>query len=216
MRDVRRLAALLRVLAGCGGGRAASSSRVVLPPPGPASTPPQPVGECGRNVEVHDAAVEAAIRRALAKPSGPLGAAELGGIRRLAIASPVAVLDRCVFGALVDLRELYFHGGTWTDLGPLASLRSLTSLVLAGVPVTDLAPLRGLVAMQRLDISDTRVRDVGPLADMGALEELILSGSAVTDLSPLGVMRSLRYLDVSRTSITDTEMIPSPAMRVKK
>jgi len=52
-----------------------------------------------------------------------------------------------------------------SDLAPLASLKSLTSLVLDDMPVSDLAALRGL-GLQKLSIRNIPAKDLSPLKEL--------------------------------------------------
>jgi hypothetical protein len=52
-----------------------------------------------------------------------------------------------------------------SDLAPLASLKSLTALVLDGMPVSDLAPLRGL-GLEKLSILNIPAKDHSPLKEL--------------------------------------------------
>ena len=90
-----------------------------------------------------------------------------------------------------------------TDLGPLAGLTALQSLVCSNTQVTDLGPLVGLTALQSLDCSHTQVTDLGPLAGLTALQSLDCSNTQVTDLGPLAGLTALQSLVCSNTQVTD-------------
>ena len=95
------------------------------------------------------------------------------------------------------------------DIGPLAGLTHMRSLVVAGTQVTNLAPLAGLTALQTLDVWSTRVSDLAPLAGLTALQTLTISGTRLADLAPLAGLPALQTLNVSRTQVADLSPLRS-------
>ena len=72
------------------------------------------------------------------------------------------------------------------QIGPLASLTSLTTLWLSYADVVDLSPLSGMTNLRELNLeSNVFLRDVSPLKNLVALETLSIGLSDVRDLSPL-------------------------------
>ncbi|MBM0203615.1 NACHT domain-containing protein [Micromonospora sp. STR1s_5] len=121
-----------------------------------------------------------------------------GGIHELAVK----------LGQLNKVTYLSLGGCTWlTDLAALASIDTLTELVIEGTPVTDLSPLAGLSQLGWLGIGDgEHLFDLTPLAGLAELKHLWIWNSAPgLDLTPLQgkrmtvhLARSVKLADTSR------------------
>jgi internalin A len=91
------------------------------------------------------------------------------------------------FGTLFDYSQVH-------DLTPLAALKQLTSLNLAGCEqVNDLSPLVGLKQLASLNLSKC---------------------PSITDLSVLGKLDSLKELVVSRIMVNGIKIPPSREVKV--
>jgi internalin A len=101
------------------------------------------------------------------------------------------------------LTHLSIAGTDVSDLGPLADLQSLQSLVCDSTQVSDLAPLANLQALQSLDCWRTQVSDLAPLANLQALQSLDCSWTQVSDLAPLANLQALQSLNCSWTQVSD-------------
>ena len=149
----------------------------------------------------------------------------LGRLERLDIRR-TGVSDLSPLAHLTDLGELIV-GGSFTDVSPLAQLRSLhdlglsgtpelkdlkglsgltnlQSMTISGAPVSDVSPLAGLTNLRWLMLDATRVSDLRPLAHLTKLESLFLiNGTPVDDLSPLAAIKGLRVLGFSNVLSVD-------------
>jgi hypothetical protein len=94
-------------------------------------------------------------------------------------------------------------GRALTTLAPLAELRSLSSINVAGNPVRSLAPIVNLPNLRVLDVSDTLVDTVQLLVGVKKLTSLQLNRSQVRDIASLASLPNLKYLDLSGTRVTD-------------
>jgi Leucine-rich repeat (LRR) protein len=124
-------------------------------------------------------------------------------LRELRITGAATVRDYSPLAALKNLRTLYLAGSNVTDLTPLAELKGLQQLKLASTNVSDLKPLAGLDNLETLDLHRTRVRDLAPLAGLKKLKELDLWGTPVRDLTPLSELTSLQKLELHHTQVSD-------------
>ncbi|MEV4662976.1 NACHT domain-containing protein [Micromonospora echinofusca] len=125
-------------------------------------------------------------------------------------------------GLTVQLRQmnkvtyLALVACTWlTDLDALASIDTLTELVIEGTPVTDLSALAGLPKLGWLSIAnDEQLFDLTPLAGLTELKNLWIMGSAPgLDLTPLHGKRMTVHLPRS-VKLADT---PRPdGVRIKR
>lgn len=97
---------------------------------------------------------------------------------------------------------------TFDDIAPLASLDSLTHLVLDNTDVTDAAmpPLAALPKLELLKITSPHVTDAGlaSISRNGSLRFLIIQNAAITDngLLQLKPMEQLESLYLLNTKVT--------------
>lgn len=153
-------------------------------------------------VDIPDAALEAAIRAAINKPTGDLFPADLAAL---------SVLESRRAG-IVDLRGLEFATNLHTlrlpdnliaDLAPLAGLENLRELDLAENSVADLAPLAGLEGLTQLDLSDNDLEDIDSIRFLTGLETLVFDHNSVFDISALASLASLAIFSADNNEIED-------------
>jgi Leucine-rich repeat (LRR) protein len=84
-----------------------------------------------------------------------------------------------------DELRLVSRSGCLQELGPLASLGRLESLVLALNHVTDLAAVSSLDRLQLLHASGNRITDLEPLRTLPSLLTLNLDTNRISNLAPL-------------------------------
>lgn len=113
-----------------------------------------------------------------------------------------------------QLLELDLGHAGWTELAPLAELRSLERLVLASTDVFDLRPIMSLTALRELDLRGARaLADLSPLTGHAALESLRLAYTRVRDLRPLRVLPRLKMLDIEATPVASIDdLMAMPAL----
>lgn len=77
------------------------------------------------------------------------------------------------------------------DVSPLAQMRSLGWLVLAGTQVEDVKPIAALPNLAVLDLTGAAVAEIAPLAAMDCLQTLVVADTVVTpaQLSALKLRR---------------------------
>ena len=186
------------------------------PPPAASAAPAAPVAsaaparktyKCGSgpDVDFHgNTALEAEVRKKLAKDAGPVMASELKSIKSINLTqATVDDLDPCVFPLFTGMKDLFLGPGELDDLTPLAGLTQLVSLRISINKVSDLKPLTKLTAMDRLDLGRTAVHDITPISNMAALTELQLDDTQVTDLSPLKSCKNLEKVSIRNTPVRD-------------
>ena len=153
-------------------------------------------------VSIPDANLEAAIRSALAIPTGDITDADMATLVSLdASASGVADLTGLEFAT--GLQSLNLSGNQITDVTPLAGLTQLTDLNLSGNQIGDVTPLAGLTQLTALNLSGNQISDVTPLAGLTQLTALNLSGNQISDVTPLAGLTQLTALDLSGNQISD-------------
>ncbi len=145
----------------CGSDEVVEDKPPVLEGAAPEAPGPAPVvAESAPEPPVlfNDAKLEAAVRKALEKPVGPLTRKDLA-----------------------SLKKLQAVGMGITDLTGLEHATNLTRLLLAGNHVGDLTPLAQMTGLTALNLRQNQVSDVTPLANLTKLTELNLSANKITD-----------------------------------
>lgn len=154
-------------------------------------------------VKVADPSLEAAIRKALKLPDGPItgrAALELESLYGIADLPPVASFEG--LQCFTNLDWLEPGPSVVSDLGPLAELDELGALVLSGSEVSDLSPLSGS-SVYVLEVTASPLADLGPVATMPKLHTLRFSQTLVTDLTPLAGHPALLRVTANGTQLGD-------------
>ena len=185
-------------------------------PVAPAVSKHKDPSSCAKSdpVVFDDATLEAAVRRQLQRPDGPVARADLRRVKTLDLsqAKHNDELDPCVFAYLSGLKSLYLAPGELDDITLLRNTPNLESLRLAATRVADLRPLATLHNLDRLDIGRTPVSDLSPLADLRNLTEVQIDDTNVGDLGPIAKLDKLEVLIMKRTRVKDV----SPLRGMKK
>ena len=165
-----------------------------------------------------DAALEAALRAALNKPTGDVTLADAGALTELELSQQGVDPNQPYIHSLNALQ--YFTNLTYLglgyavqnaddpaapiDLSPLSALTKLASLQMAGVIVDDLTAVANLNSLISLTLfNGEQPLDLTPLAGLTGLQSLTLRNNKITDLSPLSGLTNLTYLDLEGNQITD-------------
>ena len=110
-------------------------------------------------VSFPDSNLEAVIRKAIAKPKGPILISDLERITRLSCKArgitEVKGVEHCI-----NLTELDLSGNSISDILRIASLTKLTHLNLRANPISDISPLASLTNLTELDLSLTEISDI--------------------------------------------------------
>lgn len=86
---------------------------------------------------------------------------------------------------------------------PLAALKNLRHLSVAGLLTLDFSPLSRLKRLEILQLNENVASDLTPLGSLRELRWLELSGSPASDFSHLSKLNKLRILDMSNTDPSD-------------
>jgi internalin A len=135
--------------------------------------------------------------------------------------------DLAPFSGLGQLRSLDLTGLKVKDIGALAALSQLKTLLLGfgypfqeidfiardteKFPLVDINPLERMKSLERLSLKGTSVSDVGPLASIGGLVALDIGFTDVSDLRPLENLKGLEGLYAASTAVQDL----NPLSRIK-
>ncbi|QEG38778.1 Internalin-A precursor [Roseimaritima ulvae] len=111
-------------------------------------------------------------------------------------------LQHCPAVMLLD-----FEDNAITDLTPIAKLKRLQSVTLAGNQIEDLKPLKDLTGIQLLDVSRNKVKDLSPLTAMANLRTLYVADNQLTTLQPIAELTKIWSLDAQNNQLTDLQPI---------
>lgn len=149
-----------------------------------------------------DPALEAAVRLAIAKPTGVVTSADMLALTDLE-APDAGIADLTGLQYAANLDTLNLAGDQVTTITALAGLTHLTSLNLDYDTISTLAPLANLTSLESVSIAgDGTYSDLTPLAGKPALTWLTLSSRNITDLTPLAGLTGLDSLDLTAPGVT--------------
>ncbi len=107
-------------------------------------------------------------------------------------------MQHCHAIMLIDLED-----NEIVDLKPIAELKRLQSVTLAGNKIQDIKPIENLKAMQLLDLSNNQVKDLAGLKQMSNLRTLYVADNQLSSLEPLAGLSKIWSIDASNNKITD-------------
>lgn len=190
------------------------------------------IGGVVEKVEIADAAMNAAIRKALnASDDKELFTNDLWTIKEFSV--PADAKDYSALRHMLFLTKLTIENGAAEQLGNLSTLTNLSELkisgtsvshenlqIIAGLPllrsltlpncgITSISPLEKAVSLTYLDLSNNAIRNIDMLAMLKDLQELNLDSNAIADLTPISGLSALTRLDVSSNVLTSLAPISS-------
>ena len=149
-----------------------------------------------------DPNLEAVIREAIAKPTGPIYPSDLAGLTGLHAwnknITDLTGLDFCT-----DLEFAELSSNQISDISPLANLTNLELLFLGHNQIVNLSPLANLANLGVLNISSNQISNLSPLANLANLYWLDLAGNRMSDISPLANLTNLTNLYIMCWDISD-------------
>ncbi|GEM_PF-5168453 len=162
-------------------------------------------------VNFPDPALQAAIRKAINKPTGDIYASELLVLTQLDASRKwvenLAGLEYCTnLTSLMLWEESCSHcaPGDLADLTPLSGLKQLTKLNLMSNHISDVTPLAGLTNLTELELSHNWIgNNLTPLAGLTSLQTLGLGANGITDPTPLASLNNLTELNLNDNRISD-------------
>ena len=146
--------------------------------------------------------IEAAIRKAVNKPTGELAELDFNKVHVLSLFNS-GITDITPLSRLVNLKKLNVGQSPLKNLSPLAELVHLEELAIGNYGTPDrfkvplnLEPLKGLVKLKRLEIVGSHVRDLSPVGNLPDITYLALAYSRVDDYQPLLTLKHLKGLQL--------------------
>lgn len=133
-----------------------------------------------------DPGLEAAVREAIAKPTGDILASDLVGLEYLDANDDRNISDLTGIEYCVDLVQLYLDENQISDISLLAGLTHLTDLYMNNNQVSDISPLTGLTNLYFVMFNNNRISDLQPLvlnAGFAAGDTLFVDGNPLSAVS---------------------------------
>jgi hypothetical protein len=149
-----------------------------------------------------DPNLEAAIRAAIGKPTGPIYISDAERIVYL-YADQKNIADLIGLEYCTNLQDLRVHWNQISDISPLANLSNLATLDLDLNQISDISPLDSLTNLRCLLLFANQISDISPLANLTNLMSLTLTGNQISDISPLASLTNLTWLGLNINQISD-------------
>ena len=163
---------------------------------------------CGEIVSFADPGLEAAVRDAVGKPTGPLYDCDVDALTSLD-ASDRGISDLTGIGQLTGLQTLRLQRNNITDIGALPGLANLRTLWLFTNKISDIGALAGMVNLRSLNLGGNEITTIGDLASLSGLTDLSLWWNPIADFGPLANLTNLEHLDLEDTGIADISVLAS-------
>ncbi|MFP3898182.1 MAG: InlB B-repeat-containing protein [Dehalococcoidia bacterium] len=156
----------------------------------------------GDGVNFPDPNLEAAIRAAIAKPTGPIEPSDLQGLIFLD-ASEQNITNLTGLQYCTDLKYLFLVDNQISDISPLATLASLQRLFLGSNQISSISSLTNLTNLTELGLWENQISNISPLANLTNLSVLYLADNQISNLSPLTNLTNLSVLYLWSNQISD-------------
>jgi len=161
-------------------------------------------------VEFPDPNLEAVIRDALGKPSGPISDTHLAMLTGPLDASGAGISDLTGLEYCVNVTSLYLYDNQISDISPIGGLTQLIRLHLYDNQISDIGPLAGLTNLRFiLLLQNNQIGDISALSGLTNLTWLYLWGSQITDIGPLvsnGGINGEDYVDLRCNDLDDVSI----------
>jgi Leucine-rich repeat (LRR) protein len=157
-----------------------------------------------QTVTFADSNLDAAVRQAISKSSGPIDVSDLQGLTELQ-ATDCQIVDLSGIQFCTDLERLWLGGNQIVGLQPLSGLTGLRHLYLWDNRISSLEPLSELVNLTVLDLAYNRISALQPLTSLHSLVELGLEHNTISDVQPLAALIGLQMLGLNFNAITNLQ-----------
>ncbi len=140
-----------------------------------------------------DPALEAAVRKALDIPSGPITSNQLASLTSLDL-NQIGVFNLAGLEHATALQTLMVIAPGLTNASPISALTNLTSLQLLVGYLPDISFLSNNWRIQGLQLAGNQIESIAPLARLTNISYLTLNGNPVTNIHVLSNLTSLSTL----------------------
>lgn len=153
-----------------------------------------------------DAALEAAIRRALEKWAGDIYSSELASLTKFSML-PLAISGVVNLSGIeycTHLTQLWLCNSQLNNLTPLAGLTNLQYLYLINSQIRDLTPLAGLINLRELRLNNNQITDIEPLVNNAGLSLGDCVGLGSNPLSQTSIILQIPKLQTRGVTVLYT------------
>jgi len=157
--------------------------------------------EEGDGVVFPDSNLEAAIREAIGKPTGPIYESDLQGLTSLS-ATHQSISDLTGLEYFINLTWLNLAHNRISDISPLTHLTSLAWLALSHNGISDISPLANLTKLTHLFLHSNQISNIEPLQSLTNLTRLFLFSNQISSISPLINLTNLTRLYLHNNQIS--------------
>ncbi|WP_051962683.1 leucine-rich repeat domain-containing protein [Mesoaciditoga lauensis] len=162
------------------------------------------IGVKNNVVNFPDPNLEALIRKAINKPTGPICESDLLQITSLKYDWPdsdkkISNLEGIQY--CINLTDLELEGNSIFDISPLASLTKLAILDLHYNQISDITPLQNLTNLQWLAIAYNNINSITPLKNLINLKHLDFSYNEISDITPMRNLTNITELHIGGNPI---------------
>jgi Leucine-rich repeat (LRR) protein len=162
--------------------------------------------DCSGTIAFADTNLEAAVRTALATPTGPITGSAALGLTGLS-ANNAGIVNLSGLQCFKNLTTLSLVTNQITDLSPLAGLVKVIDLQLSENQIADISALGGMTSLRGVLLGSNKVVNVAPLAGAVSLKSLAIWGNLVQDVSPLVGLVNLNTLDLGGDPVTNPQVL---------
>ncbi|MDD4606867.1 MAG: leucine-rich repeat domain-containing protein, partial [Patescibacteria group bacterium] len=149
-----------------------------------------------------DANLEAAVRDAIAKPTGDIYDTDVNGLTTFD-ASGRSISNITGMEYFTSLTSLHLGSNQISDISPLSALTSLTQIDLWSNQISNLSSLSGLTSLTSLELSYNQISNLALLSSLTLLPYLRLYGNQISDITPLSSLTSLTVLELGSNQISN-------------
>jgi len=169
----------------------------------------EPCADCTRiGISFPDQNLEAAIREAVARPTGDIYEADVESLTSL-YAAERGIVSLTGLENATNLTHLYLDSNNISDISPLANLSSLTDLYLGWNHISDIPQLGNSTSLTLLRLDSNNISDISPLANLSSLTDLYLGANKIGNVSRLASLTSLALLRLDSNNISDISSLAS-------
>jgi len=154
------------------------------------------------SVTFPDPNLEAAIREAIAKPTGDIYESDLEGLTSLD-AHGRSIVNLAGLEYCTHLTQLHLYDNQINNISALSGLTNLESVSLGYNPVSDINALSGLTNLGGLELGYCQISDINALSGLANLWKLNLESNQISCIDALSSLTSLPGLNLGSNQISD-------------
>ncbi len=167
-----------------------------------------------QTVNFPDPNLEAVVREALPKPTGPISTDDMLTLTNLT-ANGRDIHDLTGLETALNLRDLQVE---WNPITNHTAISALTNLVILSVSANgtpDIGFVAPLKQLQNLNLYSNGIQDISPLAGLVDLQALFMPWNPATNFATLSALTNLVELDIGHSGTTNLDFI-APLQKLQR